>query len=141
MEKQIGQEYKSQEQRVRYLKDNCNKIEEKGYMKAFTTEDMQGYKENLANVSIEINGLELRKKSYTANIKDQLKPLIEERNEILENIEHKAKYVKELCYKFTDEEERTTGYYNSNGELIESRPATADELQPTIFSLKNGTHE
>lgn len=53
MEKTIGKEYKNAREREAFLKDNCDKVEEKGYMKPYSTEELQGHKENLANVSIE----------------------------------------------------------------------------------------
>ncbi|MDR0384523.1 MAG: hypothetical protein LBH60_00420 [Prevotellaceae bacterium] len=46
-------------------------------------------------------------------------------------------YVREICYKFVDIDNRQTGYYNAEGDLIELRPATADELQPTLFPIRN----
>jgi hypothetical protein len=60
---------------------------------------------------------------------------------MVSNIKAKAEYVKEICFKFIDQYEKMVGYYNANGDLIESRPATADELQPTLFSVirKTGT--
>jgi hypothetical protein len=51
--------------------------------------------------------------------------------------------VNEVCYRFTDQETKETGYYNKEGILVECRPATADELQPNIFSMvrKTGTND
>ena len=62
MEKELGQEYKNPIQREAFLKDNCDACENKGYMKPYTPEELQGHKENLANVSIEIEELENKKK-------------------------------------------------------------------------------
>lgn len=60
---------------------------------------------------------------------------------MVSNIKSKSEYVNEICYRFTDQETKETGYYNKEGHLIESRPATADELQTTIFQMvrKTGT--
>ena len=58
MEKELGQEYKNPIQREAFLKDNCDGCEQKGYMKPYSPEELQGHKENLANVSIEIEELE-----------------------------------------------------------------------------------
>lgn len=104
---------------------------------------MQGHKENLANVSIEIAEIEAEKKAQDAYYKGQLKPLNEQRSQMVSNIKSKSEYVKEICYKFVDQEAKETGFYNADGDLIESRPATADELQPTIFSMarKTGTND
>lgn len=141
MEKTIGKEYKNAREREAFLKDNCDKVEEKGYMKPYSAEELQGHKENLANVSIEIAEIEAEKKAQDAYYKGQLKPLMEQRTQMVSNIKSKSEYVKEVCFKFVDQEAKETGYYNSDGDLIECRPATADELQPTIFSMarKTGT--
>ena len=143
MEKTIGKEYKNARDREAFLKDNCDKVEEKGYMKPYTPEELQGHKENLANVSIEIAEVEAEKKAQDVYFKGQLKPLIEQRAQMVSNIKSKSEYVKEICYKFVDQEAKETGFYNADGDLIESRPATADELQPTIFSMarKTGTND
>lgn len=143
MQREIGKEYANKMQREAFLKDNCDKVEEKGYMKPFTPEELQGSKESLANVSIQIDEIEERKKEVAKEFKAELEPLVDERKEMVSNIRQKAKYVKEICFKFVDQESKETGYYNADGDLIESRPATADELNPTIFSLarKTGTHD
>lgn len=52
---------------------------------------------------------------------------------MVSNIKAKSEYVNEVCYRFTDRDARVTEYYNDEGDMIESRPATADELQPTLF--------
>ena len=142
MEKYLGKDYANTAQREAFLKDNCERVEEKGYMKPFTPEQLQGHKENLAELSIKIEEIEGEKKESARYFKDQLDPLTKQRSEMVGNIRQKAEYVREVCYKFVDREEKQTGYYNADGDLIELRPATADELQPTLFSLhKTGTND
>lgn len=143
MERELGQEYKNLAQREAFLKDNCDACEQKGYMKPYTPEELQGHKEKLANVSIEIAEIEAEKKQVEADFKGRLKPLKESRAIMVSNIKSKAEYVNEMCYRFTDQETKETGYYNKEGILVECRPATADELQPNIFSMvrKTGTND
>lgn len=143
MERELGQEYKNLAQREAFLKDNCDACEQKGYMKPYTPEELQGHKEKLANVSIEIAEIEAEKKQVEADFKGRLKPLKESRAIMVSNIKSKAEYVNEVCYRFTDQETKETGYYNKDGILVECRPATADELQPNIFSVvrKTGTND
>ena len=131
----LGQEYKNPIQREAFLKDNCDACEQKGYMKPYSPEELQGHKERHTNLSIEIDKIEDEKKVAMETFKGQLKPLREECKQLLKNIKAKAEYVTETCYRFTDQETKETGYYNKDGKLIESRPATADELQPTIFGV------
>ena len=143
MERELGQEYKNLAQREAFLKDNCDACEQKGYMKPYTSEELQGHKEELANVSIEIAEIEAEKKQVEADFKGRLKLLKESRAIMVFNIKQKAEYVNEVCYRFTDQETKETGYYNKEGILVECRPATADELQPNIFSVvrKTGTND
>ena len=133
MEKHLGKEYANKAQREAFLKDNCEKVENKGYMKPFTPEQLQGHKESLAELSMKIEETEDEKKSAASHYKAVLDPLFKERRTMVSNIRQKAQYVNELCYKFVDREEKQTGYFNADGDLIELRPATADELQPTLF--------
>lgn len=129
-------------QREAFLKDNCDGFEQKGYMKQYSKEELQGHKEKLANVSIEIAEIEAELKQVQADYKGRLKPLKESRSMMVSNIKSKAEYVREICYRFTDQETRETGFYNKEGKLVESRPATADELNPTIFSVvRTGTND
>ena len=136
MDKYLGKDIENLVAREAFLKDNCDKVEEKGYMKPYTPEELQQRKEELANASIEITEIEQEAKEAAAHYKGRLKPLKEAHANIVSNIKAKAEYVKELCYKFVDQEARETGYYNREGDLIESRPATADEMQPTLFAVR-----
>ena len=113
-------------------------------MKPFSPEQLQGHKESLAELSIKIEQIEIEKKQTIKDFSESLKPLVEQRKVMCSNIRQKAEYVDELCYKFIDTEAKETGYYNAVGDLIELRPSTADELQPTIFSMaarKTGTND
>lgn len=135
MDKHLGKDIENLVAREAFLKDNCDKVEEKGYMKPYTPEELQQRKKELANASIEIAEIEQEAKEAAAHYKGKLKPLKETRARMVGDIKSKSEYVKELCYKFVDQEARETGYYNKEGDLIESRPATADELQTTLFGV------
>ena len=148
--KTIGKDIANPIQREQFIKDNADGVENKGYMKAYTPEQLQGHKEKLANVSIEIAEIEAELKEVQAEYKGRLKPLKEARANMVSNIKAKAEYVNEVCYRFTDRDAKMTEYYNRDGDLVEMRPATAEELQPTIFmnaqymntaAVKDGTND
>ena len=69
MERELGQEYENPIQREAFLKDNCDACEQKGYMKPYSPEELQGHKERLANVSIEIAEIEAEMKASQAEYK------------------------------------------------------------------------
>ena len=142
MQKELAKDIPQGKQRAAFLMDNCDKVEDKGYMKRFTPEQLSQMKEELSETAIKINDIEERKKEVMAEFKEKLDPLTKEKQRILRGLKNKAEHVTEQCYKFVDMETREVGYYNQDGELIESRPAYADELQGTIFQMKRtGTEE
>jgi hypothetical protein len=139
MQKTLGKDIKNSIQRIAFLKDNCDVVEEKGYMKPFTQDQILQQKEELAETSIRINDISIEKASFLKSIKTRLDPLVNSKSDILGNLKNKARFVTEICYKFIDAETKTVGYYNADGELIEERPALANELQGTIFQANRKT--
>jgi hypothetical protein len=140
MQRELGKDIKDPKKRIQFLKDNCDSVEQKGYMKRFTPEQLLKMKEELSETAIEINDIEDEKKSTMNLFKLRLKPLSELRASILRGLKNKSEHVTEVCYKFIDLETREVGFYNEDGELIESRPAYAEELQGNIFQVvRTGT--
>jgi hypothetical protein len=139
--KKLGQEFSPGMARKSFLNDNADSVEKKGYMKKFTDEEIVDFKDNLSKTDIQINDIEEEKKEVVNVFKLKLKPLQTQRQKLLKDLKHKAEFVTEECYKFIDNETRMVEYYNVEGELIETRPANADELQRNIFQdiRKNGT--
>jgi hypothetical protein len=139
--KKLGQEFTSGMARRSFLNDNADSVEKKGYMRKFTEEDIVDFKNNLSETDIQINDIEEEKKEVVNVFKLKLKPLQNQRQKLLKDLKHKAEFVTEECYKFIDTETRMVEYYNVEGEMIETRPANADELQRNLFQdlRKNGT--
>jgi len=129
-----------EEKRAQMLSDNAESIEEIGYMKSFTEEEILLMKDDLAEVSIDINEIEIEKKDVAAEFKHRLEPLTDQKKDILTKIKNKAEFVKEECYKFIDYEDQMVTYYNKSGHVVESRRMRPDEKQLKIFTLKSGTN-
>lgn len=135
MDKELGKEIADLNSRRSYLEDNCDKVEEKGYMKRLSTKRLQEMKENLAETDIEYFDIEEEKKEFMKDIKERLSPLSDNRKKLLTGLKNKAEFVTEKLYKFIDTEAKEVGYYSADGELVESRPAYSEELQMTIHQL------
>jgi hypothetical protein len=142
MQRELGKDIAVGKNRVDFLESNCDKVEEMGYMKRFTPEQLVQMKENLSETCIKINDVEDEKREVIKGFKEQLDPLSDERKRLLKGLKNKAEYITEECYKFVDLETREVGYYNQDGDLIHSRPAFPEELQGTLFQLnrKTGTN-
>ena len=142
MEKYLFQN-ESQSERLRLLKDNCDVVEMKSYMRKFTQDELAQMKDELADESIQLNDIKVEKKEVMNEFKQRIKPHEKNIKTLLSNLRHKAEFVEEECYKFIDIEDKMIGYYNAQGELIESRPARQNELSKNIFAMdikKTGTN-
>ena len=131
------------EDRKQILKDNCDKVEEVTYSRSLTPEEMAKQREQLTNASIKLAELEEQKQDADDDFKYRMKPYKREVDAAIKTLRDKSVSVTEECYKFLDEETKMIGYYNANGDLINSRPAFLEELQKTIFAdmRKTGTTE
>ena len=142
MQKELGKDVESGMKRIAFLMDNCDTVEEKAYTKRFTPEQLARKKEELSEVAIKIRDIEVEKKEAATLFKSRLDPLDDERKRLVGDLKSKAALVTEQCYKFVDQEEREVGYYNQDGDLIESRPAFPEELQGRLFPMgRTGTEE
>jgi hypothetical protein len=122
------------------LADNADAIEEIGYSRRFTPDELNERKEELADTSISISEIDEEKKASDAAFKLRRKPLDERKATLIEELKTKSQFVREECYKFIYHEERMVGFYNADGELVSSRPLMPHEMQRTIFSaMKTGT--
>lgn len=143
MDKFLGQEI-SEKDRWQFLQDNADAVEKIGYTHRFTPEELAQKKESLAETSIKINDIEVEKKEVMDGYKEQLKPLNEVKQTLLDNIKKGSEYREnEECAKILDHEEKMAGFYNSLGELVYSRPIMPQEMQKTIFNInrKTGTND
>lgn len=143
LDKELGKDIKSIEERKAFLRDNCDKVEEITYSKSFSTAELAKEREALEQVSIKISDIETERDEAKKHFKEQLEPLLKERATAVENLRKKAKTVTEQCCKFYDEDTNMIGYYNDEGNLVSSRPAFPEEMQRSIFSIgrKNGTED
>ena len=142
MKRELGKDFQQGESRKQFLADNADGIEKKVYMRQYTPEELLKLKESLSETCIKINDIEEELKEIKKEFKERIDPLHEAKKKTLEGLKNKAELVEENCYKFVDDEAREVGFYNENGDLIESRPAYSEELQKTLFSvLRTGTND
>jgi len=142
MQKQLGLEYPEGVARVQFLDANCTEVENIGFTREFTQEEMEAMKDNLADVSIELNDLQIEKKELVKEINLKMKPKDQQRKNLLESIRKRSEYVNEDCFKFVDHEANVVGYYNSEGSLVSTRRIKPEERQTKMFKLpKTGTND
>jgi hypothetical protein len=141
LDKELGKDI-PQDRRAAFLNDNCDATQELTYTRQLTSEELAECREKLTDASIKLADIAEEKKLAMDAFKEEAKPYEEIRTKQIKNLKHKSEVVTGLCYKFIDEETRMVGFYNKEGDLVDSRPAFADELQRNIFQAarKTGTN-
>lgn len=144
MLKVLGQDILDLEERKNFLTDNADAVVEMDYHKSFESEELAQKERDFAKKSIRVANLEEEISKFREKINEELKPLREETKALLSDIKSKGRMVHEKCFQILDEKEKMVGFYNAEGILISSRPATKDELQKTIYAdlreQKDGTN-
>ena len=139
MDRFLGQDIPEQD-RWTFLKDNADAVEKIGYTHRFSPDELAQKKEDLAEISIEIDDIEEEKKVVMNSYKERLKPLAEEKKDLLDKIKRGSEFVEdEECVKILYHEEKMAGFYNKLGELVYSRPIMSQEMQKTVFSINRKT--
>lgn len=91
-------------------------------------------------MSIKISDIEEEKAEVVKEYKERLAPLMKERAVAIDNLKKKSETKTEECFKFFDEETKMVGFYNREGQLVNSRPAFPNEMQRTVFQMaRTGT--
>ncbi len=121
------------EQRKQVLEDNCEKVESKTYIDRWTPNQVQQEKNNYIDLQSKIAKLTAELAQVQAEYKGEIKPLREQAGIILGNIQQGGELVTKDCYKFVEEDEKMVGFYDSKGHLIDSRPATPEEMGGNLF--------
>ena len=124
------------EDRLRLLKDNCEKTEQFNYSKPYEASEMVVIKDRYSQNGIEVQSVEEQKKQANEEFSTVLKPLKEEQKELLESIKHKAKVVTETVYLMPDHDTGDMNYCNALGEVVYSRKLMPAEKQTRIAPLK-----
>lgn len=139
MDKVLGQEYGNIAERTAFLRDNCDAVEELGYVKPLASEQIEELKDKLVENNIQLRDVRADKRAQNKLYNEQIKQLEEENDGVTKQLKEKSEFVTENCFKFVDGDE--VGYYNAEGVLVYQRPARPEEKAPTIFKLqRTGTN-
>lgn len=125
---------KTPEERLKALKANADKMEELTYTKPLTQEELDEYRENYSDKSIEFSKLDDEKKVTVSSINDQVKPVKKDLDLLLRIIKTKAIEITDETYLFADHETGMMEYFDGNGEMVYARRLRPEEKQTTINS-------
>lgn len=140
MKKQLFQN-ESPHERRELLSNTADGVEEQTYMRELNPDELSFHQNEFSQSSIEIAKLNDELAEKKKEFKEKLSPYKAVCLKSLQCIKLKHEEVKGKVYRICDQESKMTGYYNEDGELINSRPMTKDEFQLTIASAtRTGTN-
>ena len=106
----LGHEYEDLEEREDFLANNADSVEKMEFVKRFNSDELMKKKDLFALQSARASDIE-------------------------EEIKQKGSMVNEKVYKFVDRDSKMTAFYDKEGNLVSSRPATRDELPKNMYSI------
>lgn len=129
------------EERAQILEDTCDKvIKNYPYVRRLTEEELDGKAHQLADVSIQIEEIDERKKEFLAEIKEERDPLSRESKELIRALKNKVEESTDTVYLIKGDDRAYI--YAPDGTLIEDRRLRPDERQTTIMRpLRDGTND
>lgn len=133
MDKFLGHDIPEGRDRVTFLRDNCDAVEELGYTKALPGCQLEALKEQLVENNIQLRDVRADKKAANKEFNEQIKQLEEQNDDVTAKLKSRTEFVNEPCYKFIDGDE--VGYYNADGVLVYTRPARPEERQRNITQV------
>lgn len=139
MDKVLGQEIAGKLERKQYLQDNCDAVEDLGYVKPIPSDELDELKDRLVENNIQLLDLRAEKKETNKEFSDRIKQLEETNERATKLLKERSEFVTEACFKFIDTKTREAGYYNSEGVLVYIRPALANETQMTFNQVLRTT--
>lgn len=135
LDARLGHDIEDLEERKEFLVNNADGIEEMTYTKTFDSDTLMKKKDRYVAAASKVSDIEQQVKDFREMKKAELKPYKEECATLLNEIKQKGSLVTEKVFKFVDRNARMTGFYNAEGNLIASRPATRDELPQNVYSI------
>lgn len=140
MEAQIGIGLTGQEL-IAFLKDNADKIEEMTYMRYFDKSESEELKNELSENMIKLNDISEEEAEIRERFKEQKKPLVKRKKEILQELKWNGEKVTEEVYRMDDPDKKVVGYYNKFGKLINSRAMNPGEFLGSIMPLSRASNQ
>lgn len=140
MEKALFQEYPV-EQRKQMLEDNADEIVEKSYTRKFNSTERNIRRARNSEIDLELDEIDEELKAFKESIKNKREPLVTEKKRILDEIKSDGEFIKGKVYKMVDAEKREVHFYDEEGNCIESRRMTNEDLQIMMKFAKTGTND
>lgn len=133
----------SQKEILEMLQANANDTGQENFVRPYTPKVLAETEQKLMSGLKEMKKLQNKLAKIKKDYAGKIKPLKENNDNLLTNVELKGEMVLEEVFYFVDHDERKVGTYDANGNLVSERPARADELHMSanVFQMPNTPEE
>ncbi len=121
-------------EREEMLDAQADEVVEETYLRSYENAELQKQRQEYVNLSLQMSEIKREEDEMRQTFKERKSPVQKEMDKVLGNIKQGGEFVKGKLYKIVDRDERTTGFYDRDGKLVNQRKSFPSELQPTIFS-------
>lgn len=129
-------------ERKSMLEANAYAVEEQLVRKAFTKEELDNFKEELSQCSIDLKNKQATAKKQMQEIRETLRIAEEARKDRVSKLQTGFEESLQQVYLFDDQKRRKMIVYDQFGEVVNERPLLPRERQTSIVSIaKTGTND
>lgn len=126
-----------EDERASRLEAIAEGVEKKKYPLFLTHEEQQERQAELSKRVMAEAAIEDRKKEAMDEFKDELKPVVAAKKQILTELKSGSRIEEGEVYKVIDDQNLQVGYYNRRGQLVEQRPMNFNDRQLSIKHAVN----
>lgn len=123
------------QERVSLLRSVADAVEKTEYQAQLTNQELEEKRLQLAAKGIKIMQINSERKEVMAQYREDLKPLKESQQQLLEELNTGTEKRKEMLYKVVDHAANKVGFYNGKGVLVITREIYPEERQTQIKVL------
>lgn len=120
-----------------FLNSNAHTIETGEYFKSFDEQELNATQNEFAQLSLKLNRMERELEEIKAYHKALMKPIKDQKEELLDEISHNGEIINGTLYLFDNQETGMMESYNELGVLISSRRLKPEERQLKLKSFKS----
>lgn len=107
-------------------------MEKRDYAVWLTPDELTERKSKLTTLVIQEAKLLDKKADFLSEMKEEMRPIVEDKKAVLTEIKSGTVQENGICYKIMDENLKQVGFYNNRGQLVDQRPMTMDDRQMTL---------
>ena len=129
-------------ERINVMRDTADGIEEGGYVRELTDEEITNRNEELVQVCIDLKRKNDEKKDWMDSWKSEVKPMTIRQDTLITELKTRQIEMDGKLFLMANHDNGMMEYYDEQGELVRSRRLKPEEKRGNVFRpAKTGTND